>query len=236
MLFLLIFLILITLISYIENRFFIVESLSIPWKEDLKVIQLSDFHENPLIDIPTLVKNITNRTPDVIVFTGDLFDRKSKCFKRTKELLLALKEGHEVFGILGNHELESKLLRDYVKWLKENDLLLDEARTVKNTTFSNYIIEASDILLCHDPMHSLQSPSKLTLSGHTHGGQVNFFGLVVKVPGQGFFPKYVRGLYNIGRKLLYIDSGLGFTFLPLRVLRPVQVSQISLERNKKTSV
>lgn len=36
----------------------------------------------------------------------------------------------------------------------------------------------------------------LVISGHTHGGRLRLFGKGLFSPGQGFFPKYTKGLIN----------------------------------------
>lgn len=53
-------------------------------------------------------------------------------------------------------------------------------------------------------------------SGHTHGGQVSFFGIVPFLPfGSG---KYVKGWYqeNNGDPKMYVSKGIGTTLLPFR--------------------
>ena len=56
------------------------------------------------------------------------------------------------------------------------------------------------ILLCHHPEYYeryLRSMDiDLIVSGHAHGGQWRVFGRGVFAPGQGFFPKYTRGVYD----------------------------------------
>ncbi len=55
---------------------------------------------------------------------------------------------------------------------------------------------------------------KLILSGHTHGGQVTFFGIPLITPyGSG---DYVKGWYNNGISNMYVSKGIGTTVIPLR--------------------
>lgn len=55
---------------------------------------------------------------------------------------------------------------------------------------------------------------KLILSGHTHGGQVTFFGKPFFTPrGSG---KYVKGWYNNDISKMYVSKGVGTTLIPLR--------------------
>lgn len=55
---------------------------------------------------------------------------------------------------------------------------------------------------------------KLILSGHTHGGQVTFFGIPFLTPyGSG---NYVKGWYNNEISKMYVSKGVGTTVVPLR--------------------
>lgn len=66
-------------------------------------------------------------------------------------------------------------------------------------------------------------------SGHTHGGQVRMpiiGGLIA--PGEGVLPNYDKGVFNYKDSIIYVDSGLGNTFLPLRFLDQIEYSNITL--------
>ena len=55
---------------------------------------------------------------------------------------------------------------------------------------------------------------KLILSGHTHGGQITFFGKAIFTPyGSG---DYVKGWYKNELSRLYVSKGIGTRGLPLR--------------------
>lgn len=54
----------------------------------------------------------------------------------------------------------------------------------------------------------------LILSGHTHGGQIAFFGYApVKPGGSG---KYTKGWYPSDVSAMYVSKGIGTTVLPIR--------------------
>src|SRR5699024_2834211 len=67
-------------------------------------------------------------------------------------------------------------------------------------------------------------------SGHTHGGQVRlpFIG-ALWAPGEGFFPKYDKGVFEYESFKIYVDSGLGNTKYNLRFLNRIQFSNIILK-------
>jgi len=54
----------------------------------------------------------------------------------------------------------------------------------------------------------------LVLSGHTHGGQITFLGIVpFKPQGSG---KYLKGWYKEDKPKMYISKGIGTSILPIR--------------------
>lgn len=92
--------------------------------------------------------------------------------------------------------------------------------------------ELYSIVLLHSP-NNIKTISQykpdLVLSGHTHGGQFRFpyFGALY-APGQGLFPKYDRGYYKINTTELIINSGIGFSRIPLRINCPAEINTIIL--------
>lgn len=87
----------------------------------------------------------------------------------------------------------------------------DVARTVKGIPHG-----AFTLMLQHDPSawqcHIIpKSEAQLTLSGHTHGGQIEIFGFRFTHIGG----KRDLGLYRLANRYLYVSGGLGGV-LPLR--------------------
>tara|TARA_R110002012_G_scaffold322099_1_gene555488 strand:+ start:23005 stop:23832 length:828 start_codon:yes stop_codon:yes gene_type:complete len=63
---------------------------------------------------------------------------------------------------------------------------------------------------------------KMVLSGHTHGGQVTFFGRKIYTPdGSG---RYLKGWYTSGSTKMYVSKGIGTTVLPLRFFARAEAS------------
>lgn len=68
---------------------------------------------------------------------------------------------------------------------------------------------------------------RLTLAGHTHGGQVNL------VPGLNFarmLGPYTQGLFKEDGQRLYVSRGLGVVGVPMRVAAPPELVVITLRR------
>ncbi len=65
----------------------------------------------------------------------------------------------------------------------------------------------------------------LTLSGHTHGGQLGLFGVPLVPP----LFKYMRGMYTAGNSYGYVHSGNGSWF-PYRLGCPPEIACFDLEK------
>lgn len=99
--------------------------------------------------------------------------------------------------------------------------------------------EAQDgykILLSHHPEYwSIRKPKlcerkiDLVLSGHAHGGQIRLFGKGLYAPGQGFFPKYTKGMWMGKNGWLVVSAGLANTssIVP-RLFNPTEVVYVEL--------
>jgi len=86
--------------------------------------------------------------------------------------------------------------------------------------------DAPAILLAHEPQIFPHVPQRiaLTLSGHTHGGQVNLpFIRRAMAPRMGLGSRLIYGPYESGDKRLIVSGGLGTSIAPVRVLRPPEV-------------
>ena len=89
------------------------------------------------------------------------------------------------------------------------------------------------VMLQHDPSawrrHILPlTNAQLTLSGHTHGGQISLFGLrPTELVG-----KEDDGLYVEGKCKLFVSTGLG-GFIPFRFYMNSEVVEITLKKTNK---
>lgn len=94
--------------------------------------------------------------------------------------------------------------------------------------------ETPRILLAHHPDTFQEVPSEvgLTLSGHTHGGgQIilgNVDGRPIGIATLRF--KYLSGLYQERGSTLYVNRGIGFLGLPIRINCPPEINQFKLVR------
>lgn len=228
--------------------------------EKLKILQISDVHNKIVKRDSRLISNLSRLDVDIIVITGDLIDRKTKDFANAYNFISNLKNiNPNIYYIPGNHEWTNRNTEKFMEGLKKTNIniLINDNKKI---TIGNKKINICGIddpylkrdnlelglkginkdyftlLLSHSPniiFNKKKIPVDLILSGHTHGGQVRMplIGPIV-APGQGFFPKYDKGLFKLEETKLYIDSGLGTSVLPIRFLNRSQVSLIEIYGTK----
>ncbi|HJY64780.1 MAG TPA: metallophosphoesterase [Ignavibacteria bacterium] len=118
---------------------------------------------------------------------------------------------------------------------KQNAIVLDyidrmHAYLLKNEP--TYEISPK-LLLCHKPYAFDEIAARnifdLTLSGHTHGGQVvplKFGDFSLSFAAT--VSKYIEGHYKTGKSNMYVSRGIGCVGLPIRINCPPEVTKIKL--------
>ena len=218
---------------------------------ELRIMQLSDIHmrDDPA-QLASIVTQVRDAGPHLIVIAGDTLNTRNETLDPLKELFSRLAElGIPMYAVLGNHDHWSKDLPQLVELYARHGIkLIDNEHEVITGEFGSFtLVGAGDaytdhahldqalkgtpggfrFLLTHSPeiLPQLEKADiDYAVCGHTHGGQVAmpFIGAIY-VPGQGLFPKYSRGRYQVGKAALYIDSGVGVTGMDLRFLVQSQI-------------
>ncbi|MFT5508531.1 MAG: putative MPP superfamily phosphohydrolase [Hyphomicrobiaceae bacterium] len=96
-------------------------------------------------------------------------------------------------------------------------------------TLAQVTDDAPVIMMAHEPDVFDRMPRRvsLTMSGYTHGGQVQFMGIAPVVPSR-FGRRYVYGHVQEAERDLIVSGGLGCSGLPIRFGRPPEVPIIEL--------
>ena len=86
------------------------------------------------------------------------------------------------------------------------------------------------ILLAHEPDIFVRVPPRvtLTLSGHTHGGQVLLPFIGRPVVPSNYGQRFAYGHVVEGGRHLLVSSGLGMSGLPVRFMVPPEIALITL--------
>ena len=199
----------------------------------LRVVQLSDLHLQGIhqfeIDVASTVSNLT---PDVIVLTGDSIDKRDR-HGVLDEFLGALPTQTPKYAVLGNWDYWSRAPVNELRAVYERHHCRGADDLIGgNPDLGSLTPAASDethVLLAHCPAYrervERRAAGRFTcmLSGHTHGGQIRFFGFAPVLPrGSG---GYVSGWYRGPSRLpMYVSRGIGTSLVRARLGAPPEVS------------
>lgn len=225
-------------------------------KDNIKISHITDFHSNKLKNMDYFKKKILEFNPDFIILTGDINDYgEPKKFKKALDFLSELsKLNIKTYYVSGNHEEAGPMFDEFIKGLKDLSIIYlkneGERKKIRNEdvyiygiSYYNYSFdkfnpsgESLNIILSHyskNVRDNIDEEMDIIFSGHTHGGQVRFPLIgALYAPGEGYFPKFDKGLINFKKSLIYIDSGLGNTLMDLRFLNRVQFSNIKIYKRQ----
>jgi predicted MPP superfamily phosphohydrolase len=226
--------------------------------DGLRVGVLTDLHAGMPYAGPGAVRRaaeaLAGEAPELVCLLGDFLDRRA-VFARAipaaevigaLEPLLAAPRG--VVAVLGNHDWYAgarqigDALEDLgVTVLEDSALRLDgfwvagvgDYRT-RGAHVDRALMPVPEddpvLLLSHDPDAFPSVPERvaLTLSGHTHGGQVAIPGLRRPFVPSRYGERFVHGHRVEGGRHLYVSSGVGTSGAPVRLLRPPEVVSLTL--------
>ena len=213
---------------------------------ELRIFFITDVHRR-MID-EEVISQVKGRA-DFVLIGGDLTEQGVP-YSRTFENLRRLSQIGKIIFIWGNNDYEvnqnelRKMIAEHGGIILDNDLLDIHAPTgekiqivgINEIAFGldrlDLALEKTNpdafkIVLCHNPKIFRQIKEEdrvqLVLSGHTHGGQINFFGL-------GLYP--VGKHYRTRKGDLLISNGYGTTKLPLRLGAKAETHLLTIKHGK----
>ena len=223
-----------------------------------KIVQISDLHNKEFgQNQSSLLDKMIRIEPDIIVITGDLFDRNRFDLERGLQFVRGAVQIAPVYYVSGNHEawrMYDKIMSDleqegvilledditqierdgtYIGLLGVADPLtslipIDERlRTVLEDKMHDF-----NILLSHRPEYFetyIEQNLDLVLCGHTHGGQfrIPMIGGLYTTD-EGFLPKYSSGIFQKENTSMIISRGLGNSVFPIRLFNRPEIVVVTL--------
>jgi len=200
-----------------------------------------------------VVARVNTAMPDLVVITGDLVDIDVDKADAVLQELKALKSTYGTYFIVGNHEyfhniekIIQKVKSLHIRVLENENVYIGSQGEGFNLVgvydlfgyrMQSYMpdlpkalkgIESNSptILLAHQPkfLEEVGDTIDLVLSGHTHGGQLFPFQLLVKLQ-----QPYISGLHqHTQHTQIYVNKGTGFWGPPMRLGASAEITQIRL--------
>lgn len=176
----------------------------------------------------------------------------SKYLFKELEILRKLKAKLGIFTVLGNHDYfngSKSLLNEInsssftlLKNAKEficigEDIieLIGVDDLIEGNPNPNILMENSDnftIAISHNPDFFSDYRNlinyDLGISGHTHGGQVNFFGLYAPYTSSRYGQRYVKKIVHEEKRDIVLTYGIGNGMLPIRFFAIPEIVEINL--------
>jgi len=210
-----------------------------------KVVHFSDLHYGMSVDendLKKLVLNINETKPDIVIFTGDLVDKrkieKTDFYNVLVEYLSKIESTYGKFYVSGNHDKElvsfDKIMTASGFISFDSDFEVISGNNGGDIFLSGVNLDSKDysylddalkdnnyykIFVMHYPDNMINIKKykfDLVLAGHSHNGQVRipFVGEVFKVDNA---KKYYDPHYNIDGTDLFISGGIGNSGINLRL-------------------
>jgi uncharacterized protein len=254
-------------VTYIE-----IESTDIPESFNGKrIVFFSDVHHGKYFSperVASLVDKINALKPDFIVIGGDNVIFDSIYIRPFFHEISRLKSKYGIYEVLGNNDYftSAPLTNQMMKlnkinncnnksyWIKVGkDSIkigglddISEGKQFPDSTLHDVKKNDFCILISHRPgsITTIKNDRiDLTLSGHTHGGQITFLGLWAPIlPGTnneayqyfdfGIYQKYRYGLIKSDNRQSYVTSGVGGT-IPFRLFCRPEIAVLELKRIPK---
>jgi uncharacterized protein len=223
-----------------------------------RVAQISDLHCGPFADgarVDRWVAAVNRLEVDLVAVTGDLIASGATFVPVVAASLGKLRGRDGVFACMGNHdyftdgeEMAQALEQAGLTVLRNRGVEVHRdgaalyVAGVDDTWTGRHDLDraladrppaAPALLLAHDPVlfpDAAKRAVDLTLSGHTHGGQLGVPFFAKRFNLARVITRFTTGLYQMGGATLYVNRGLGTTGLPIRLFVPPEIAVITLRR------
>lgn len=220
--------------------------------DGFRIIHLSDTHHSPFTGLDHIERavEISNRlTPDICILTGDYVSHEAEYIAPVAAALARLESKLGTHACLGNHDhwTDADLVTHLFRGEGIN-MMINEGFRVETGDGSfwlggvdDYMVGKTDVpaalkgsfpdemklLLAHNPIifrEAARLGVDLTLSGHTHGGQIR-----VRDTERNIIPRRRKaGLHRLRGSQVYITRGIGTVVLPIRYQCPPEISLLEL--------
>ncbi len=218
-----------------------------------RIVHLSDLHHSPFTSLEHITNAISAANTleaDLAVLTGDYVSHDAAYIEPVAEAIGSLKARFGIFACLGNHDhwTDPEMVTRSLEGAGVNVLINSGLRIDANGSsfwlggVDDHMVGKVDlpvalrgsfpdemkILLAHNPIifrQAVRAGVDLTLSGHTHGGQVKVRDTEKHLIRRR---RLSSGLHKRKDSQIYITRGIGTVVLPVRFQCPPEISLLTL--------
>ena len=240
-------------------RHYKIESEQLPQSfEGYQIAFISDIHYPSLFTRGRLAKiteKLQRTAPDILLLGGD-YVTSGSYIEELFNSISSVNTTDGIYAVYGNHERRNKeqiaqsmlshnitLLKDSVVGIERGDEKIYIAGIYDSFEYSPSLIQPAEcvpdtaftILLCHTPDYAERSSTTadLTLSGHTHGGQVSLLGIYTPVKNTSYGRRFLKGKNRTSSGATVITTtGVGTSRKKIRFCVPSELVLIRLHRTK----
>ena len=234
----------------------------LPKKLDgFRIIHLSDIHHSPFtsLDHITRAVNVANRLrPDMFVLTGDYVSHEPEYIGPVAEVLGTLEAEFGTHACLGNHDhwtdpgtVSGELSANGINVLLNEGFRFEArgaafwlagvddhmvGRTDLPAAMKGAFPDEMKLLLAHNPIifrKAVRYGIDLTLSGHTHGGQICLPGGRPITLSAVLPRKFGAGPWRHHNMIGYTAVGAGSSVVPVRFNCPPEITLHELRRSNE---
>jgi len=216
-----------------------------------KIVFVSDIHHGPFFSyerVENLRDKINAFDADLVLLGGDYVHRGPLYVPAVFVGLTGISGKYGVFGVLGNHDhwdgeqaTRDGFVRAGITDIENRRVVIEKGDALIHVSGVGDFDEGTQeyqrdedvysILVSHNPDYAAKlsdDKPNLMLSGHTHGGQITFFGLWAPIVPSKYGNKFRYGEIDYNDIKMIVTSGVGTITPPVRFFARPEIIVVTL--------